>query len=219
MQNLKSLIGKLNETCRNALEGAAGMCLSRTNYEVDIEHLLLKLLEGSNTDLHKIFDRFELDISRLSKDLTRTVDTFKTGNARTPALSPRLPKLISDAWLIGSVDYESARIRSGFLLQALLASPDFSSLIRDSSKELALISPETLQKEFAKTVTGSVEDKEAPAAAAQSGAAKAGVPAGTKALDQFTIDLTERARKGEIDPVMERDMEIRQMIDILTRRR
>lgn len=219
MQNLKSLIGKLNETCRNALEGAAGMCLSRTNYEVDIEHLLLKLLEGSNTDLHKIFDRFEVDISRLSKDLTRTIDTFKTGNARTPALSPRLPKLISDAWLIGSVDYDSPRIRSGFLLQALLASPDFSSLIRDSSKELALISRETLQKEFANTVTGSMEDKEAPAAAAQAGAAKAGVPAGTKALDQFTIDLTERARKGEIDPVMERDMEIRQMIDILTRRR
>ena len=218
MQNLKSLIGKLNETCRSALEGAAGMCLSRTNYEVEIEHLLLKLLEGSNTDLHKIFDRFGVDVSRLSKDLTRTIDTFKTGNARTPALSPRLPKLISDAWLISSVDYESARIRSGFLLQALLASPDFSSLIRDSSKELALISAETLQKEFAKTVTGSVEDKEAPVAT-QAGAAKAGGSAGTKALDQFTIDLTERARKGEIDPVMERDFEIRQMVDILTRRR
>jgi type VI secretion system protein VasG len=218
MQNLKSLIGKLNETCRSALEGAAGMCLSRTNYEVDIEHLLLKLLEGSNTDLHKIFDRFGVDVSRLSKDLTRTIDSFKTGNARTPALSPRLPKLISDAWLISSVDYDSARIRSGFLLQALLASPDYSSLIRDSSKELALISAETLQKEFVKTVAGSVEDKEAPVAA-QVGATKPGAPAGTKALDQFTIDLTERARKGEIDPVMERDLEIRQMIDILTRRR
>ncbi len=215
MQNLKSLIGKLNDTCRNALEGAAGLCLSRTNYEVEVEHLLLKLLESSNTDIHKVLDRFEVDASRLSKDLTRTIDGFKTGNARTPALSPRLPKLISEAWLIASVDHGDPRIRSGHLLLALLSSPEFVAMTRDASTEFALVSPETLGKEFEKIVAGSAEDKEMPA---QTAAAKAG-PASTKALDQFTIDLTERARKGEIDPVVERDYEIRQMVDILTRRR
>jgi type VI secretion system protein VasG len=218
MQNLKSLIGKLNDTCRNALEGAAGLCLSRTNYEVEVEHLLLKLMEASNTDIQKALDRFGVDASRLAKDLTRTIDGFKTGNARTPALSPRLPKLISDAWLICSVDYESSRIRSGYLLLALLSSPEFAALMRDSSKEIALISAETLGKDFEKIVAGSAEDKDRGAPPAEAGESRPGA-ASTKALDQFTIDLTDRARKGEIDPVVERDYEIRQMVDILTRRR
>jgi type VI secretion system protein VasG len=218
MQNLKSLIGKLNDTCRNALEGAAGLCLSRTNYEVEVEHVLLKLVEASNTDIHKALDRFGVDVSRLSKDLIRTIDTFKTGNARTPSLSPRLPKLVSDAWLIGSVDYESPRIRSGHLLLALLSSPDFIASIRDSSKEFALMSAETLGKDFEKIVAGSAEERDRGGPPAEAGESRPGA-ASTKALDQFTIDLTDRARKGEIDPVVERDYEIRQMVDILTRRR
>ena len=101
MNNLKSLLGKLNDTSRRALEAAAGLCLSRTNYEVDIEHLLVKLLEAPNTDLPRIAAYFELNFSRLSRELTMAIDRFKTGNARTPALSPRVPHLISAAWLIG----------------------------------------------------------------------------------------------------------------------
>ena len=92
--NLKSLIGRLNDTCRNALEGAAGLCLSRTNYDVDVEHLLVKLGETPDTDFHRILRRFEIDESRLAKDLVRSLDRLKTGNSRTPALSPRLPKLV-----------------------------------------------------------------------------------------------------------------------------
>src|SRR4029079_13070713 len=104
MTNLKSLLGKLNETSRRALESAAGLCLSRANYEVDIEHVLAKLLEASNTDFQKIIEHFGINTSRLSRELTSAIDRFKTGNARTPALSPRLPRLMSDAWLIASVD-------------------------------------------------------------------------------------------------------------------
>jgi len=85
--NLKSLIGKLNETCRQALESAAGLCLSQTHYEVDIEHFLLKLLEIPNTDVQQILRHFEVNQDRLTADLTRTMDGFKTGNSRTPALS------------------------------------------------------------------------------------------------------------------------------------
>ncbi|HEX2798479.1 MAG TPA: Clp protease N-terminal domain-containing protein, partial [Thermoanaerobaculia bacterium] len=221
--NLKSLISRLNDTCRNALEGAAGLCLSRTNYDVDVEHLLVKLGETPDTDFHRILRRFEIDESRLAKDLVRSLDRLKTGNSRTPALSPRLPKLVEEAWLIGSIDFGASRVRSGHILLALLEKEEFARLAREISKEFAAISVETLRKSFADIVTGSVEDRdasslgEAPAGDTAGGAT--GVPGRTKALDQYTVDLTARARAGHIDPILGRDFEIRQVIDILTRRR
>ncbi len=219
MTSLKALIGKLDDTCRAALEGAAGLCLSRTNYEVDIEHLLLKLLEASNTDVHRIAAHFGVDLGRLNKELARTVDRFKTGNSRTPAFSPRLPRLISDAWLLASLTFASPRVRSGHLLLALLASDELSAFVRQDSKELATVTVEVLRDQFAKIVAGSREDAEV-ATTPSAGEAAAGAPAaGTKALDQFTIDLTARAKQGQIDPVTGRDAEIRQLVDILMRRR
>jgi len=221
--NLKSLIGRMNDTCRNALEGAAGLCLSRTNYDVDIEHLLVKLGETPDTDFHRILRRFEIDESRLAKDLVRSLDRLKTGNTRTPALSPRLPKLVEEAWLVGSIDFGASRVRSAHILLALLEKEEFARLAREISKEFAAISVEALRKEFDKIVSGSVEDRdaaslaEAPSGDAAGGAT--GVPGRTKALDQYTVDLTARARGGHIDPILGRDSEIRQVIDILTRRR
>ena len=219
--NLKSLIGRLNDTCRNALEGAAGLCLSRTNYDVDVEHLLVKLGETPDTDFHRILRRFEIDESRLAKDLVRSLDRLKTGNSRTPALSPRLPKLVEEAWLVGSIDFGATRVRSAHILLALLEKDEFARLAREISKEFAAISVEALRKEFEKIVSGSVEDHDAasegPAGDAAGGAA--GAPGRTKALDQYTVDLTARARGGHIDPILGRDFEIRQVIDILTRRR
>nr|HMS43489.1 hypothetical protein [Pyrinomonadaceae bacterium] len=87
--NLKSLVGRLNDTCRGALEGAAGLCLSRTNYDVEIEHILAKLLEENDTDLHKIARHYEVNIDRLTKDVSTSLDRLKTGNSRTPGLSDR----------------------------------------------------------------------------------------------------------------------------------
>ncbi len=221
--NLKSLIGRMNDTCRNALEGAAGLCLSRTNYDVDIEHLLVKLGETPDTDFHRILRRFEIDESRLAKDLVRSLDRLKTGNTRTPALSPRLPKLVEEAWLVGSIDFGASRVRSAHILLALLEKDEFARLAREISKEFAAISVETLRKELDKIVSGSVEDRdasslgEAPAGDMAGGAT--GVPGRTKALDQYTVDLTARAKAGHIDPILGRDFEIRQIIDILMRRR
>ena len=100
--NLKSLIGKLDRTCRSALESAAGLCLSQTHYEVDIEHFLMKLMEIPDTDLQKILRHFEINDTRFTADLTRSMESFKTGNARTPALSPQIPKLVQAAWLTAS---------------------------------------------------------------------------------------------------------------------
>ena len=87
--NLKSLIGKLNNTGRQALESAAGLCVTRTHYDIDIEHLLLKLVEAENTDIQKILRHYEVDQARLTRDLTRALDRLKTGNARTPAFGVR----------------------------------------------------------------------------------------------------------------------------------
>lgn len=221
--SLKSLIGKLNDTCRVALEGAAGLCLSRTNYDVDIEHLLLKLSEAPDSDLTRIFRYYEVDTARLVKDITRALDRLKTGNARTPALSPRIPRLIEEAWLFASIEYGSTRIRSGHIVLALLTHEDLARLAREISREFENISIESLKKSFADLTAGSTEERTAQSGSLQpqseSQELATGVSAKTQALDQYTIDLTARARKGAIDPVLGRDFEIRQVIDILTRRR
>ena len=113
--NLKSLIGKLNDTCRKALESAAGLCLSQTHYEVDLEHFLIKLLEMPQTDFQQILRHFEINQDRLTADLTRAMEGFKTGNARTPALSPRIPRMLQEAWLLASIDYQAPSVRSGHI--------------------------------------------------------------------------------------------------------
>ncbi len=221
--NLKGLIGKLDDTSRRALEGAAGLCLSRTHYDVDIEHFLTKLMEMPDTDLHRIFRYYGIDHSRVSRDLTRVLDGLKTGNARTPTLSPRLPRLINEAWSLASVEYDSNRVRSGHLLLALLNEPDFARMMRDVSGEMHKISVEDFHAKFRDVVAESIEGLEQFSGGGGQPSTEAGTtaPHGSKtpALDQFTIDLTAKAKEGKIDPVLGRDAEIRQMIDILTRRR
>jgi type VI secretion system protein VasG len=217
--NLKSLIGKLNDTGRSALEAAAGLCLTRTHYDVDIEHFVLKLIETQDTDIQRILHHYEVDHAKLTRDLTRALDRLKTGNARTPALSPHIPRIITEAWNLASVDYGANKVRSGHLLLALLSEESLSRMAREASAEFQKISVEELHKNLPNLVAGTVEDKyESPIAAESSEPGVRG-PTKTPGLDQFTIDLTDRARKGQIDPVLGRDFEIRQMVDILTRRR
>ena len=218
--NLKFLIAKLDDTCRAAMEAAAALCVSRTNYEVDIEHLLLSLLDIANCDVHRILAYFEVDASRLSKDLTTALDRLKRGNSRGPTLSPRIMQMLTDAWTIASIDYSDARIRSGVLFSALMASDDLSRLVQDISAEFLRINLMTLRQNWDAVLRGSAEGAKPGAPGAQPGApASAGGPTTTPNLDQYTIDLTAMARAGSIDPVYGRDPEIRQVIDILTRRR
>ncbi|MGH9646043.1 MAG: AAA family ATPase, partial [Bryobacteraceae bacterium] len=219
--NLKSLIGKLNSQTRSALEGAAGLCLARTHYDVEIEHYLQKLLEADDSDFTRIIQHFGMDKSRLAKDLTRSLDSLKTGNARTPALSPSLLKMFTEAWTMASIDFGISQIRSGITILALVENGELARLVGDASKEFSRIQSGALRQEFASIVAGSKEEAEtlsaAPDGAVPGGAAKAGGK--TANLDQFTVDLTANARAGKIDPVLGRDFEIRQMIDILLRRR
>ena len=220
VSNLKSLIEKLNSTCRNALESAAGLCLSQTHYEVDLEHFLIKLLELPDTDIQKILRYFEINDAHLIGDLTRAMEGFKSGNARTPALSPRIPKMIQEAWLAASIEFRSPSVRSGHIVFALMSNEETARMLKSSSGHFKKISLETLDENLNDIVSGSVEEKDAASAgiAAATGAPTAPDGKG-QALAQFTINLTEKAAKGEIDPVLGRDFEIRQMVDILIRRR
>ena len=217
--NLKALIGKLNEPARSALEGAAGLCLSRTNYDVEVEHYITKLLESSSGDFAAIIKHFEVDKSRLSADLARSLDKLKSGNARTPAISPTVLKMLTTAWTIGSIDFNAGQVRTGFTILALVSDEELARLINDVSREFQKINADALRKDLLGIVALSSETTTAPAAAAAGGDAQRPAGGKTPNLDQYTVDLTGNARKGKIDPVLGRDPEIRQVIDILTRRR
>src|SRR5712691_4873981 len=216
--NLRGLIGKLNAPTRNALESAAGLCLSRTHYDVEIEHFLLKALDASDGDLAFILKHYGVNRSRLTADLTKSLDKLKSGNARTPALSPTLTKMLSEAWLVGSVDYGAEQIRTGHAMLALATNDELRRLVVDISREFDKIAGETLRKDFETIVAESAEEAAAPAAAPGEAAPRR---AGGKTpnLDLYTYNLTERAKQGVLDAVLGRDFEVRQVVDILTRRR
>jgi len=148
------------------------------------------------------------------------LDKLKTGNARTPALSPSLMKMLTEAWTIGSLDFGAAQIRTGFVVLALATNDELVRLMREISKEFQKIQGEALRKDFAALVQGSQEEA-ATARAVESTPGTAPRPGGGKTpnLDQYTVNLTENARLGKIDPVLGRDFEIRQVVDILMRRR
>ncbi|MGB9457426.1 MAG: AAA family ATPase, partial [Bryobacteraceae bacterium] len=219
--NLRSLIAKLNDSARLALEASAGFCLSRTHYDVEIEHYLMKLLDSSDGDFAVILKQFGVDKSRLSAELTRSLDKLKSGNARTPALSPSLLKMFTEAWTIGSIDFAAPRIRTGFTILALVSNDELARIVREVSKELQKVPADALKKDFLAIVGNSVESEEMAAAeaAAPEGAKRPGAGGKTPNLDQYTVNLTENARLGKVDPVLARDSEIRQVVDILTRRR
>ncbi len=220
---LKSIVAKLNDTMRATLEGAAGLCLARTHYDVEIEHFLTKLLDASGTDFAGILQHFGVDKARLAGELGRSLDGSKTGNARTPAFSPSLLRMLREAWTIGSLEFGAGQVRSGAAILALVSDEELSRLVLDVSKEFRKIEPEALRKVLPAILADSREyaadADEAPASGSgrPPGAAKAGGK--TQNLDQYTVNLTENARKGKIDTVLGRDFEIRQMVDILTRRR
>jgi type VI secretion system protein VasG len=203
------------------MEAAVALCVARTNYEVDLEHLLLSLLEIPGCDVIRALAHFEVDVSRMSRDLTKALDRLKTGNSRSPTLSPRIVKLLGDAWNFASIDLSSTEIRSGALLVAVLSSDDLGQLVQQSSIEFLKINLITLRQSWHSIVAGSVEDAVRPGGAAKAGppGAPSSARSDTPSLDQYTIDMTAAARAGNLDPVLGREFEIRQVIDILTRRR
>ena len=221
--NLKSLIGKVDEATRSALEAAAGLCVSRTHYDIEVEHYLLKAIDSSDNDVAFILKQYGVDRSRLTTELERSLNRLKSGNARSPAFSPQLVKMLTEAWTIATIEYDAAQVRTGFTLLAMLSDDELGRLIRDVSKELQLIPPEALRKDFYAVTAKSREAGVAAFATAPgeaSGGAAGPRPGGkTPHLDQYTANLTTNAKAGKIDPVLGRDAEIRQVVDILMRRR
>jgi type VI secretion system protein VasG len=209
--DLKRLIERLDEHSRRSLEAAAGLTLSRSHYNVELEHLLLKLTESANSAIATILVHYEVDRNRLFADLTKGLDRMTTGNARAPGLSPDIVELVRQAWLFASLEQGSGRVTSVHLLWALLADESLGRRARDMSSQFGRILPDALKRDY----PGLVEETEVATAITDP---VAGLAMGG-ALGRYTIDLTERARQGHIDPVLGRDGEIRQVIDILTRRR
>ena len=227
--NLKTLISKLNDTTRRAAERAANLCMARGHYEVDVEHLFLALLEQPASDFSLLCRQFDVSHTELQRDLEQEIGRFKDGNTRTPVFSARLPVLLEHGWLIASLESHNVRIRSAHLLLALLTEPSLSQLAYRGSKLFARFKLEELKHQLDKLTRGSEEaqqalrEADAPAAeGSEEGSATDAVPAAagkTPALDQFTTNLTQRAKDGKVDPVIGRDAEIRQVVDILMRRR
>ncbi len=225
--SLNTLIAKLNPTCRQAALLAANNCLARGHYEVDLEHLLLALLDEPASDVTLALRASRVDAHALRADIERELQRLKTGNTRTPVFSKHLIDLLEQAWLIASLDSQIGRIRSGHLLLALLTAPDLAQFAERMSSLLRDVRVTDLKHKFDELTAGSREVERSNgaenAAEGVSDAAAAdsapGAPSKTPALDTYTSNLTQRAREGKIDPVIGREGEIRQTIDILMRRR
>ena len=224
--DLKALVSRLSDHGRRALEAAAGLTLSRSHYNVEVEHWLLKLLDAADADAALILRHYEADQGRLLADLGQALDRSRTGNARAPSLAPEIVEWVKQAWLLASIEQGTARVRSGHLLWALLADETLARRAKEISPQLSRVPADALKRDFAALTAGSIEggapvlaESTAAVSVDDSGAAAPRPAGGTGALDRFTVDLTAQARAGTIDPILGRDAEIRQIIDILTRRR
>ncbi|MQX35944.1 type VI secretion system ATPase TssH [Roseospira navarrensis] len=221
--DLNALLAKLHPQARRALEEAVASAVSRTHFNVEIEHWLQRMAEDPGGDIAAILRTYEIEPGEVSAALTKAVDGLKTGNARTPGLSPQIIEAAREAWNLASLRYGASQVRTGHVLLAVLERDTLSATVLGSVPPLRKVSVESLANTLPDVIAGTGEDQQgaagggggagAPAATGAGGAQKGG------ALDQFTIDLTQRARDGAIDPVLGRDQEIRQIIDILTRRR
>jgi type VI secretion system protein VasG len=219
---LKTLIGKLNDTTRLAATRAAGICVGMGQYEVEIEHLFLALLEQERSDFVLAARHCDISPAALEADLRKEISGFRTGSSRTPVFSRHLPPLLEHAWLLASLALpQPDQIRSVHLLIALLTEPELAQLAARASRLFARFPIAEIKHQPEKYTHGSQEEKTAASAADTDPLTDMAQQAGarTPALDQFTTSLTGLAREGRIDPVIGREAEIRQVIDILMRRR
>ena len=224
-----ALFGKLNKVGYQAVEGATVFCKMRGNPYVEIIHWLAQLVQVDNSDVQKIIQHYDLDPAKLSADMTRALDALPRGASSISDLSSHLQDAMERAWVYGSLLYNSNQVRTGHLILGMLKTPELRSILMNISKEFAKIGADDLSDSFHKVTDGSVEDSLRPQDGSQtgggavpgeaSGAMAPGAMGKQEALKQFCTDLTEQARNGEIDPIVGRDEEIRQIVDVLMRRR
>ena len=211
MIELKSLVGRLHPLCRAALERAAERCLRQTHFDIELEHLLVELVELPDADLARALRAYGIDPARVQGELARALEGLRRGNARTPALSRRVIEALTAAWSVTSLELGLATVRSGALLKALLDDESLRGLVIAAAPSLAGVPRARLRDDLAAIMRDSAEDDGA------GGTARPG--RATPALDAYTVDLTAEAAAGRLDPVSGREPEIRQVVDVLLRRR
>ena len=220
--DMKGLIDKCDSFCQQALNSAAGMTVHREHYEVCFEHFLLACLEEPRCDAALMLAAAGVDTGSLRAAVNRSLEQFRTGNSGRPVFSPTLQDVMEAGWLVSSVDLGGARLRSGGILLAFVRRPNFYAQ-GDYTRLLRDVEPDAMLRGFGEVRASSVEEQESalpsgPAADATDADGKNG-PAGEGFIARFCEDITAKADAGKLDPVFGRDQEIRQMVDILARRR
>nr|WP_174507609.1 type VI secretion system ATPase TssH [Acinetobacter sp. Marseille-Q1620] len=223
MNNLKILITKLSNPARTALEKSANLCINQQNYEIEIEHFIFELLsQTSSNDIHILLSKYKISKDALLDDIKETISQLPKGNTRTPIFAKSIVRLLEQSWLLASAD-QNPVIRSGHILVALLTAADLYQLAIRASSMFDLFPIDTMKHKYLEICKDSVES-EVAAKTTENNEISSNISDESKsnktpALDQYTINLTEKAKKGGIDPVIGREFEIRLMLDILMRRR
>jgi type VI secretion system protein VasG len=223
-----ALFGKLNELGYKAIEGATVFCKMRGNPYVEIVHWMHQILNNHDSDLHKIINHYNLDPGKIASEITAALDQLPRGASSVSDLSSHLEDAMERAWVWGSLLYSSNQVRTGHIILGMLETANLRNILTTVSPTMATIKANDLADNFHKITDGSPEDSMRPQDGSAtgggaepgevSGALKSGAD-GAEALEQFCTDLTEQARNGEIDPIVGRDDEIRQIVDVLMRRR
>jgi type VI secretion system protein VasG len=216
-----SLFGRLNPTALKGLETATGFCKMRGNPYVELAHWIHVLLQDARNDLAAIRTAFKIDDSTLARDIVAALDALPRGATAISDFSPAVEEAAEKGWLYASLQFSASRVRTGHLIYGALKTPTLKNALFALSPEWRKVQPDRLGDEFEKITASSSEAGQSEPALGggpASASAEAGAPAGD-ALARFSIDLTERARTGEIDRIVGRDAEIRQVVDILLRRR
>ncbi|HTV86860.1 MAG TPA: type VI secretion system ATPase TssH [Dyella sp.] len=223
-----ALFGKLNKLAYRGIESATVFCKLRGNPYVELVHWIHQILQLQDSDLHRIVKQFNLNPSNLARDVTDALDRLPRGSTTISDLSGDVEEAVEKAWVIATLMYGEAQVRTGYLVLGVLRTRHLRNALINVSKEFEKVKPETLADKFAEVVAGSPEDGQNASDGFRMGGAAPGEASGAmapaqmgkqEALRQFTVDLTEQARNGKIDPIVGRDEEIRQVVDILMRRR
>jgi type VI secretion system protein VasG len=222
-----ALFGKLNNLCFKAMESATVFCKMRGNPYVELVHWLTQIMQQQDSDLHRIISHFQVDLSRLAKDFTAGLDRLPRGSTSSLDLSSQIEEAVERGWVYGSLMFGDSQVRSGYIVLGIVKTRGLRLTLESLSSELKKINVDILADKFLSIVGGSPEEHLAAsdgstlgAPAAEADGEMRAAPMGKQvALLQYSVDLTERARKGEIDPIVGRNEEIRKIVDILMRRR
>ena len=212
----KTIVRRLNPTCTAMLEAAVAHAAGGRFYEIGPELLLLALLGEENTDARALFTHAEVDAARLRQRVQRTTDLLRTGNPGRPVFAESLFQWLEDAWVFASLQYGAAEIRSGHLL--LLFASRGHRYCAENFPELNALPIEALRREL-ETLTAGTKEAVQAAGDGERGAPVATASSSDSALRRFTTSYTDKARSGKIDPIFGRHAEIRQLVEILARRR